>query len=70
FYFFTTKKETKNPLPSFASSQTKAVRFSKLRMSQWFVGTRTIWSELGMPQWFVGTRTIWSEFRQDFMDRH
>ena len=32
----------------------EGLRFSKLRMPQWFVGTRTIWSDLGMPQ----TRTL------------
>jgi len=45
---------SKRDCKSFVKTQTKAVRFSKLRMPQWFVGTRTIWSELGMPQ----TRTL------------
>ena len=45
---------SKRDCKSCVKTQTKAVRFSKLRMPQWFVGTRTIWSELGMPQ----TRTL------------
>ena len=45
---------SKRDCKSFVKTQTKAVRFSKLRIPQWFVGTRTIWSELGMPQ----TRTL------------
>ena len=47
---------SKRDCKSFVKTQTKAVRFSKLRMPQWFVGTRTIWSELGMPQ----NRTLWT----------
>ena len=45
---------SKRDCKSFVKTQTKEVRFSKLRMPQWFVGTRTIWSELGKPQ----TRTL------------